>query len=114
MRISDWSSDVCSSDLTAPSSTRCWAKRSTRPSSLTASESGSRQGGGQADARRRSIQLRARPPVPRRRQLRDRRAEERRVGQERVSTCRYRWSPYHSRKKTLSDEIKASLRTNKT
>src|SRR3546814_10924141 len=28
------------------------------------------------------------------------RSEERRVGQECVSTCRSRWSPYHSKKKT--------------
>src|SRR3546814_13628843 len=27
------------------------------------------------------------------------RSEERRVGKECVSTCRYRWSPYHSQKK---------------
>src|SRR3546814_18427296 len=26
------------------------------------------------------------------------RSEERRVGKECVSTCRYRWSPYHSKK----------------
>src|SRR3546814_15096486 len=29
-----------------------------------------------------------------------RRSEERRVGKECVSTCRSRWSPYHSKKKT--------------
>src|SRR3546814_14566101 len=27
------------------------------------------------------------------------RSEERRVGKECVSTCRYRWSPYHEKKK---------------
>src|SRR3546814_16864664 len=35
----------------------------------------------------------------------DDRSEERRVGQECVSTCRSRWSPYHSKKK----EYKLSL-----
>src|SRR3546814_19880733 len=30
---------------------------------------------------------------------RDGRSEERRVGKESVSTCRSRWSPYHSKKK---------------
>src|SRR3546814_11013291 len=30
----------------------------------------------------------------------DPRSEERRVGKECVSTCRSRWSPYHSKKKT--------------
>src|SRR3546814_11881293 len=29
----------------------------------------------------------------------DKRSEERRVGKAGVSTCRYRWSPYHSKKK---------------
>src|SRR3546814_18754794 len=29
----------------------------------------------------------------------ERRSEERRVGKECVSTCRYRWSPYHKKKK---------------
>src|SRR3546814_17018487 len=33
------------------------------------------------------------------------RSEERRVGKESVSTCRSRWSPYHSKKKTLNAEI---------
>src|SRR3546814_13788441 len=32
--------------------------------------------------------------------LRAQRSEERRVGKECVSTCRYRWSPYHSKQKT--------------
>src|SRR3546814_13490288 len=31
------------------------------------------------------------------------RSEERRVGKECVSTCRSRWSPYHSKKKTNDD-----------
>src|SRR3546814_15285566 len=31
----------------------------------------------------------------------DRRSEERRVGKECVSTCRSRWSPYHSKKKKV-------------
>src|SRR3546814_16304895 len=30
---------------------------------------------------------------------RSRRSDERRVGKECVSTCRYRWSPYHKKKK---------------
>src|SRR3546814_14264736 len=30
---------------------------------------------------------------------RQRRSEERRVGKEGVSTCRFRWSPYHKKKK---------------
>src|SRR3546814_17201135 len=45
-----------------------------------------------ADAGDRAI-ARHRPALPRR-------SEERRVGKEGVSTCRSRWSPYHSKKKT--------------
>src|SRR3546814_17230316 len=32
------------------------------------------------------------------------RSEERRVGKECVSTCRYRWSQYHSKKQTIARE----------
>src|SRR3546814_21082666 len=34
------------------------------------------------------------------------RSEERRVGKESVSTCRYRWSPYHSKKKLRKKQKK--------
>src|SRR3546814_18250303 len=37
--------------------------------------------------------------APLQRQRDDRRSEERRVGKECVSTCRYRWSPDHYKKK---------------
>src|SRR3546814_2569900 len=70
MRISDWSSDVCSSDLPArraPLADRtCADRRSRRHTAL------------QAIGRHRLD-----------------RSEERRVGKECVSTCRSRWSPYH-------------------
>src|SRR3546814_14894823 len=36
---------------------------------------------------------------------RSRRADERRVGKECVSTCRYRWWPYHSKKKDTNDML---------
>src|SRR3546814_2767727 len=61
MRISDWSSDVCSSDLP-----------SVRPNSILTGSSTS--------------------PITERSRAR---SEERRVGNECVSTCRSRWSPYH-------------------
>src|SRR3546814_17714145 len=35
-----------------------------------------------------------------------RRSEERRVGKECVSTCRYRWSPYHYKKKETTTKKK--------
>src|SRR3546814_2305415 len=66
MRISDWSSDVCSSDLAEA--------RHLATASLT---SPTLQGSGN-------------PAVDR-----PDRSEERRVGKECVSTCRSRWSPYH-------------------
>src|SRR3546814_12046470 len=90
MRISDWSSDVCSSDLRdAPggstglhrAQTRCRASRQDGnggkrgPACLAAA--GLFQGPGLGAVR----------------------SEERRVGKECVSTCRSRWSPYHSKKK---------------
>src|SRR3546814_15398986 len=34
----------------------------------------------------------------------DYRSEERRVGKECVSTCRSRWSPYHSKKKIINNQ----------
>src|SRR3546814_13711989 len=36
-----------------------------------------------------------------------RRSEERRVGTECVSTCRYRWSPYHYTKKQIYTQTQA-------
>src|SRR3546814_7062727 len=69
MRISDWSSDVCSSDLSStiltllvlPALYRVVRGRGERTAEETPGE----------------------------------RSEERRVGKECVSTCRSRWSPYH-------------------
>src|SRR3546814_12912543 len=73
MRISDWSSGVCSSDLGDPrSGTGLPAFRAARRRARRGSRGGA--------AVRRS----------------GRRSEERRVGKECVSTCRSRWSPYHS------------------
>src|SRR3546814_6639814 len=69
MRISDWSSDVCSSDLPQP------VKVAAEP--------------GRAPVCQRDGVMPTGPaPL-------DRRSEERRVGKECVSTCRSRWSPYH-------------------
>src|SRR3546814_16596954 len=77
MRISDWSSDVCSSDLQH----RRIAFEPRPP-------------------RGRRVESRAQP-VARSRFIVDyrhiTRSEERRVGKECVSTCRSRWSPYHSK-----------------
>src|SRR3546814_6557420 len=90
MRISDWSSDVCSSDLEvrrllgkpgrayiAPGSVEQWI-------GISLDEADRMKPSGV-----RFIVNRY-PLIER-----DIRSEERRVGKECVSTCRSRWSPYH-------------------
>src|SRR3546814_6595871 len=73
MRISDWSSDVCSSDL---------EQAVDRLVAANACGFGSDQ----------SVH---RLLMPWGSDKRVKRSEERRVGKECVSTCRSRWSPYH-------------------
>src|SRR3546814_14691130 len=104
MRISDWSSDVCSSDLAQELARRI--KNEVRavtgglvcsigisPNKLL-SKIGSELDKPDgltilsADDLRRRI-----------------RSEERRVGKEGVSTCRSRWSPYHYKNKHSNDRI---------
>src|SRR3546814_17054184 len=103
MRISDWSSDVCSSDLNRGSPSRHGAV--SRPHPIT------RKAGRVSmqivfDIAARRAELTPNKPafvdlptgaVTTYATLHERagRSEERRVGQERVRTCRYRWSPYH-------------------
>src|SRR3546814_12150618 len=91
MRISDGSSDVCSSDLygnTGNASEQIGDAMRRRV--LDALLINRRNGIG-------SIEFR----LPRRRagHYDFIRSEERRVGKECVSTCRSRWSPYHKKKK---------------
>src|SRR3546814_20936222 len=93
LRISDWSSDVCSSDLIttrSASTIRCRVCPARGASPLTA------PGATTAPARHR-----CRRPPPR-----TSRSEERRVGKEGVSTCRSRWSPYHNKKKSNPNNIR--------
>src|SRR3546814_3810655 len=66
MRISDWSSDVCSSDLDGPFFESGFYPLEAPVDPFWAIRAG--------------LELRS---------------EERRVGKECVSTCRSRWSPYH-------------------
>src|SRR3546814_20287022 len=78
MRISDWSSDVCSSDLS----------KLARSVGVTDSPASAARNHSRIDhSKIRSSRSRAR-------------SEERRVGKECVSTCRSRWSPYHLQTKT--------------
>src|SRR3546814_16945909 len=84
MRISDWSSDVCSSDLP-----RLLPIVRLRPLLV-------------AGGRRRDLHLGLRARRANRasdRRPHDGRSEERRVGKECVRKCRYRWSSYHEKKK---------------
>src|SRR3546814_11319485 len=94
MRISDWSSDVCSSDLRSADSrgrrlfdfrlnhsdVSGWANDRTCPNGSTA-DSLPRKGPGRGSLDHLL------------------RSEERRVGKECVSTCRSGWSPYHEKNK---------------
>src|SRR3546814_19133226 len=96
MRISDWSSDVCSSDLEqarrrdslgidrdADSACICEGLTNFRVKIL-----------GDPDAGRHPERTKLLGNLLHRLV----RSEERRVGKECVSTCRSRWSPYHSKK----------------
>src|SRR3546814_1953631 len=83
--ISDWSSDVCSSDLTRPSGRDIGASPGLRAVSHPGVE--------QQPVLGRSLE---RPHLGAGGRSADRaRSEERRGGNELVSTCRSRWSPYH-------------------
>src|SRR3546814_13236119 len=96
MRISDWSSDVCSSDLAWVALKHEITYR--RPAFLeddviarTVLESF--QG---ARAFYHTVIARGEEVLA---EVKSSRSEERRVGKECVSTCRSRWSPYHYKKK---------------
>src|SRR3546814_10958814 len=93
MRISDWSSDVCSSDLIGCEFFAIRQIRSARGGS--ADPHGDRDPVAEADAfgfLHRALDRQKIAPVAREKRGR---SEERRVGKECVSTCRSRWSPYH-------------------
>src|SRR3546814_1038638 len=87
MRISDWSSDVCSSDLIGQIRFVPFADvgGDLRRAALDLEPAGKDAGTRAARVDR---------PVHRGGD-RIQRSEERRVGKECVSTCRSRWSPYH-------------------
>src|SRR3546814_7826105 len=84
MRISDWSSDVCSSDLIA---------RHLERQPLANEYRLARHGRHQQRVHGPVARLHAERPMHA--QQAAERSEERRVGKECVSTCRSRWSPYH-------------------
>src|SRR3546814_17818132 len=90
MRISDLSSDVCSSDLHEPVLGRSGRRSDDE-----------RRGAGGRGAERPAGngEHRFQPPAPPTLSITTGRSEERRVGNACVSTCRYRWSTYSSTKK---------------
>src|SRR3546814_14826042 len=91
MRISDWSSDVCSSDLIS----RNDGPKNRVKTGLQLLRQGSHllRHIINADDIGRGEKAQYCKIEPART-----RSEERRVGKECVSTCRSRWSPYHSKK----------------
>src|SRR3546814_3654311 len=90
MRISDWSSDVCSSDL----GEGFLAKVDQDDLHFAAIVAVDRSRRVEASDAVPDRQAGARPDLDLV-AARDLRSEERRVGQECVSTCRSRWWPYH-------------------
>src|SRR3546814_13961087 len=111
MRISDWSSDVCSSDLVdrARAQSADSGDALGQPLHLGIKLVVARLGRkGDADPQHRFAQRRARRHLQ---QLlaEPGRSEERRGGKECVSTCRSRWSPYHSNKNTDHQHITTQI-----
>src|SRR3546814_12998826 len=100
MRISDWSSDVCSSDLPVGKlpSDRELADAVDRMGRMLTVRRAPRAEFIDISVRSRSPDLAAKVAnqyVSTLQETRLMRSEERRVGKECVSTCRSRWSPYH-------------------
>src|SRR3546814_11153440 len=133
MRISDWSSDVCSSDLFARPVTR------KRPGeSLDSNRTPSAKRGAiysekelqmleSVKIQRRQSEIRSalselvgkdKPTEDETRSMEtldaEYRSEERRVGKECVSTCRSRWSTYHQKHKRTKNNKKKHNKTNNT
>src|SRR3546814_7608799 len=113
MRISDWSSDVCSSDLPATTRAALLAQagqawlRAEEPDRAYAVQTTALDLLATAGKPRAAVEIRIDRAVTLAAKGRyweaiddlnlalETRSEERRVGKECVSTCRSRWSPYH-------------------
>src|SRR3546814_8659991 len=108
MRISDWSSDVCSSDLAQEGGRR--PQQDLRDENRAVDQPYKIVGTWLIDQFRQvglRVEQQVQPTGPFYASLRQKkdwdmsiefncqRSEERRVGKECVSTCRSRWSPYH-------------------
>src|SRR3546814_3028743 len=101
MRISDWSSDVCSSDLFAPEEEFAWRLLCSTGSKAhleQLQQVNNLENYRKAQSEQEIYQALGLDYIEP--ELREgleevSRSEERRVGKECVSTCRSRWSPYH-------------------
>src|SRR3546814_15782036 len=103
MRISDWSSDVCSSDLHRGSNVSAGAAIADIVAALVVDRLAADPDGPHRAVGCLRLELEFDDPsallngalllLPGTRRIS--RSEERRVGKEGVSTCRSRWSPYH-------------------
>src|SRR3546814_12952831 len=112
MRISDWSSDVCSSDLAGA------GEPDFQLVAVAAADRLLKHGQILVEAlqgREHRVPVRKEDVPPHHRIARRdagevaetaRRSEERRVGKECVSTCRSRWAPYHKKKKNKKQQKK--------
>src|SRR3546814_13670360 len=104
MRISDWSSDVCSSDLVAHAHRGAPFGRARHRARYRADRRAAQPACGRRAGYPGRARCRAVPPRHAHRPRACRspaRSEERRVGKECVSTCRSRWSPDHEKKKKV-------------
>src|SRR3546814_15259498 len=107
MRISDWSSDVCSSDLSQAPVAQLdrasdYESEGRTFESFRARHFGSKARTPSTAASTPEAAVSVRSNSLRRPRIRTSvllRSEERRVGKECCSTCRSRWSPYHKQHK---------------
>src|SRR3546814_16602964 len=109
MRISDWSSDVCSSDLAGPEIVdRDRDAERANLRQLVGRARGIAQHRLFGELERQPVWIDLRRFRPACEAPGDfgvaERSRERRVGNERVSRCRSRWSPYPSKKITKKDK----------
>src|SRR3546814_13162125 len=119
MRISDWSSDVCSSDLikvdALPGAVLKGTVESLGPASgvsYSAVAPHNATGNFTKIVQRLPVRIRIDPDQLDAANLRvGMRSEERRVGKECVSTCRSRWSPSHKKKTTHRNQRRSEQNT---
>src|SRR3546814_20081137 len=98
MRISDWSSDVCSSDLGQAHVSIHDERDAAVENAGTANHRGHQRAKNHCTKRnvgKEVAEVRTALHSAEECSQSEDRSEERRVGKECVSTCRSRWSPYH-------------------